>query len=192
MKKIFSVLVVLTIISSVAFAGGIDNPASSSGVAVVKKGTTFRLYYKGNELGNVKVSIINDSKTVVFTETFHNVDGFVRPYNVSNLKEGVYTIEIADRGNRHLETIEVVKDRSEKLAHVLKVAGEEGKYLLTVSNKKSDDITVRIYDEDNNKIYDEVQSISTDFAKIYNLKKYNGTFTFEVTDSTGNTKKISH
>jgi hypothetical protein len=192
MKKLVSVLVVLTIISSAAFAGRIDDPANTSGVAVVKKGTTFRLYYKANESGNVRISILNDSKKVVFTETLYDIDGFVRPYNVSNLSEGVYTIEVAEHGKRHVETIEVVRDRSERLAHVLRVSGEEGKYLLTVSNKKADDITVRIYDGANNKIYDEVEAVSTDFARIYNLKKYSGTFTFEVTDGSGKTKKLSY
>ena len=73
----------------------------------------------------------------MFTETLYNVDGFVRPYNVSGLTEGVYTIEVSDRGNRHQETIEIVKDRAEKLAHVLKVAGDEGKYLLTINKRQT-------------------------------------------------------
>ncbi|MEJ7646617.1 MAG: hypothetical protein WKF87_18615 [Chryseolinea sp.] len=192
MKKIVSVLVVLVVISSVAFAGGIDKPDASSGVAIVKQGTTFRLYYKGFESNNVKVSILDSDKKVLFSETLFNVDGFVRPYNFTNLAEGHYTIEIADRHNRHSENIDVVRDKSENLAHILKVTGEDGKYLLTVSNKKSDDITVRIFDGKNQIIYDEVQTVSTDFARIYNLKKYTGKFTFEVTDGSGNTKSISY
>ena len=192
MKKIFSALVLAVVIGSSAIAGGIDNPAASSGVAVVKQGTTFRLYYKGNESSNVKVSILNSDKKVVFTETLYNVDGFVRPYNFTNLEDGQYTIEIADRSNKHSESIEVSRGKVEKLAHILKVTGQEGKYLLTVSNKKTDDLTVRIFDGSNQMIYDEVQSVSSDFAKIYNLKKYTGKFTFEVTDGNGNTKSISY
>ncbi len=192
MKKIFSALVFAAVICSSAFAGGIDDPESSSGVAVIRNGTTFRLYYKGSESSNVKISILNDKKETLFTETLYNVNGFVRPYNFTNLNEGQYTIQIADRNHRHSETVQVVKSKTEKLARIAKVAGEEGRYLLTLSNKKANDITVRIYDGSNNMIYNEVEAVSTDFAKIYNLKNYTGKFTFEITDSSGDTKSLSY
>ncbi|HTE31964.1 MAG TPA: hypothetical protein VK666_16395 [Chryseolinea sp.] len=191
MKKILSVLVVLMVISSVVFARRTDKPAFASGVAVVKNGTTFKLYYKGAEQSNVTISILDADKKVLYTEVQHNVNGFVRPYNLSYLATGEYTIEVADRSNIHTEKISVQRDNGEKLAHLFKMS-EDGKYLLTVSNKDNSDITIRIYDGSDNVIYDKVEAASGEFAKVYNLKKYNGKFTFEISDANGKTKSITH
>ena len=96
MKKTLSVLVVLMVISSVVFARRADNPGAAAGMAVVKNGTTFKLYYKGTQQMDVKVSILDATNKIVFTEVLRKVEGFVRPYNFSNLPEG----DIQDRNSR--------------------------------------------------------------------------------------------
>ncbi len=192
MKKILSVLLVLMVISSVVFARRASNPGAAPGVAVIQNGTSVKLYYKGTEASNVKISILNAANEIVFREVIRDIDGFVRPYDVAELAEGEYTIEVSDKNGKHTEKVTIRRKTKEKLAHVYKVKGEEGRYLLTVSNKGSEDITVRIYDESNNVIYDQVEAVSTDFARIYNLKQYSGKFTFLITDSKGQSKTISY
>ena len=187
MKKTLSVLVVLMVISSVAFARRLDNPGTSSSAAVVKIGSTFKLYYKGAEQADVKVSIRDRGNHVVFSETLKNVDGFVRPYNFSKLPEGEYTIQVSDKFGNQIEKITYKQERDEALAHLLKVAGSEAKYLLTVSNRGESGVTIKIYDGANNVIYNETEITSSDFAKIYNLEKIGGEFTFEVSDRKGTT-----
>ncbi|MEO8473397.1 MAG: hypothetical protein ABI477_14455 [Chryseolinea sp.] len=189
-KKIVSLMLALMVTGSAVFATGIDHPSSVSGVAVIKNGTTFKLYYKATEQSNVRVSILDSDRKVVYTETIQHVDGFVRPYNIASLSNGEYTVEVADRSGVQTQKLSVAKESSEKLAHVFKVSGEDGKYLLTVSNKESRDLNVKIYDDANNMIYNQVETAGADFARIYNLKKYAGKFTFEVTDSTGKSKSI--
>lgn len=191
-KKIVTLLLALMVTGSAVFANGIDNPSSASGVAVIKNGTTFKLYYKATEQSNVRVSILDSDRKVVYTETIQHVDGFVRPYNISSLSNGEYTVEVADRSGVQIQKLTVAKENTEKLAHVFKVSGEEGKFLLTVSNKEAGDLSVKIYDDANNVIYNQVEAAGADFARIYNLKKYKGNFTFEVTDSNGKSKSISH
>ena len=192
MKKILSVLVVLMVISSVVFARRMDNPGTATGIAVVKSGTTFKVYYKSEQQTDVKVSILDSSDKVVFTEVLKKVEGFVRPYNFSNLPEGDYSIEIADKNGRQVEKVNHQNGSVEKLAHLLRVSGSEGKYLLTVSNKEADDITVKIYDDSNNIIYSHTEEIKGDFAKLYNLEKFSGNFTFEITDRNGITKSLTY
>ena len=187
MKKTLSVLVVLIAISSVAFARRLENPGTSPSAAIVKTGSTFKLYYKGTEQADVKVSIRDANDRVLFSETIKKVDGFVRPYNFSSLPEGDYSISITDKAGRQIEKISYRKERSEALAHLLKVGGSDAKYLLTVSNKGENDVTVRIYDSANNMIYNKKEISSRDFAKIYNLEKIGGEFTFEVSDGNGTT-----
>ena len=69
--------------------------------------------------------------------------------------------------------------------------GEEGKYLLTIPSKEAKDINVRILADDK-VIYDEVQAISSDFARIYNLKKVKGAVTFEINDQKGNKTVVNY
>ena len=190
MKKTFSVLVVLMVVSSVVFARRLDNPGDSPSAKVVKIGSTFRLYYKGSQQADVKVSIRDAGDHVLFTETIKRSDGFVRPYNFSNLPEGEYTIQITDKNGNQIEKISNKRERSETYAHLLKVAGSEAKYLLTVSNKGDGDVTVRIYDDSNKVIYNKIEDVSKDFAKVYNLEGIPGQFTFEVTDAKGTSTSL--
>jgi hypothetical protein len=187
MKKTLSVLAVLMVVSSVVFARRLDNPGATPSAAVVKFGTTFKLYYKGSQQADVKVSILDAGNRVVFSETIKDVDGFVRPYNFSHLPEGDYTIKISDKNGRMIEKINYRQEKSEAFAHLLKVAGTNAKYLLTVASKEQSDVTIRIYDDSNNVIYNKRETVSNDFAKIYNLEGIAGEFTFEVTDASGTT-----
>lgn len=190
MKKTFSVLVVLMVVSSVVFARRSNNPDDSPNSAVVKIGTTFKLYYKGSQQDDVKVSILDNSRRIVFSEIIRNVEGFVRPYNFSSLPEGDYTIQISDKEGRQIERISNKKEKGEALAHLLKVNGSEAKYLLTVSNKNTNDVIVKIYDSTNNIVYNKREAASSDFAKVYNLEGIGGEFTFEVTDGNGISKSF--
>lgn len=192
MKKILSVFVVLMIVSSVVFARRIDNPGSAPHVAVMKNGTTFKLYYKGSQQADVKVSIRDANNNELFSEVLKKVEGFVRPYNFSHLPEGQYSIHIIDKSGRQIEQVSFEKSKNEKLAHLLKVSGTDGKYLLTVSNKEGDDITVKIYDESNNVIYSQLEETASDFAKVYNLGNRAGDFTFEIIDEKGISTSLSN
>ena len=191
MKKTFSVLVVLMVVSSVVFARRVENPGDTPSATVVKIGSTFKVYYKGSQQADVKVSIRDAGDHLLFSETIKKSEGFVRPYNFSNLPEGEYTIQITDNNGRQIEKISYTREKSETFAHLLKVAGSDGKYLLTVSSKGADgDVTVRIYDDANKVIYNKREDASKDFAKVYNLEGITGQFTFEVTDETGTSTSL--
>lgn len=191
MKKTFSILMMLMIITSVVFARRMDNPMASTGVAVMKNGSIFKLYYKGSQQSDVKISILNDGDRVVFSEVIRKVEGFVRPYNFSNLPQGNYTIAISDKTGEYTEKVNYTIGKVEKLANLVRVTGTNDKFLLTIPNKHADNITVKIFDETNNVIYDQTERIVNDFAKIYNLERFSGKFIFEITDSKGITKSIS-
>jgi hypothetical protein len=169
------------------FARRLDNPGATPSAAVVKTGSTFKLYYKGSQQADVKVSILDAGNHLVFSETIKDVEGFVRPYNFENLPEGDYTIKISDKNGRQIEKISYKQEKSEALSHLLKVAGTDAKYLLTVANRGESDVTVRIYDNANKMIYSQKEKVSSDFAKVYNLEGIGGEFIFEVTDATGTT-----
>lgn len=191
MKKTLSILAALTIFSTALFANNIDNPNAATGMAIMKNGTTVKLFYKGTKQADVKVSIYNAANTLVYSETIKNVDGFVRPYNFTNLEEGEYSIELLGENGRQVERVIYKLGKVEKLANVMHVTGEANKYILSVANKGQDVLTIKIYGDKGVLLYSKTENVDGDFAQVYNLDKYNGGVTFEVSDSKGVTKSLS-
>ncbi len=190
MKKTFTILMILFAVSSTVFARRAETPASTNGVGIMKKGSTFHVYYKSPNAANVKVNIYDANNKIVFTETIRKVDGFVRPYNFSDLAYGEYTIEIQE-GNQRLTEKVSYAPKVNNLAHVTKVTGSDNKYVVAVPNKTQDVISVKIYN-DNTLLHQEQLQILNDFAKVYNLGDVKGKVSFEVTDSKGNSKVVSY
>lgn len=192
MKKFLTIFFVLTAVCGGVQANEIDNPKAAAGMAVMKSGSVIKLFYKGTVSGDVKVSIYSEKGEKVFTETIRNIENFVRPYNFSTLPEGAYTIELKGADGRQLQKVNYSKGKIEKLMNLMHLTGSENKYVLTVANKGSEKLKVRIYDEKNNLLYNETEVIQGDFAKIYNLNKVSGRFLFEVTDQNGVTKSLTY
>jgi hypothetical protein len=192
MKKISLILVMLVMIQSVVSANAIDHPSPTSGMAIMKIGSTVKVFYKGVKAGPVKVVILDAAGKIVFTEAFRKVENFIRPYNFSSLKDGSYTIELSDADGKQVEQIVYTKGNIQRLARLARMAGTPDKYILSLPNKGDDNIVVKVYDSSNTIIYNQQETISGDFAKIYNLKKVIGAVTFEITDKNGITTTLQY
>lgn len=194
MKKIIAITSIV-LFSTAMFAGGAEeSPKSSSGIAVIQNAENglFKVYYKAAEAANVKVSILNDENQEVFTETIRKVNGFVRPYNFQNLKEGEYTIRIDDGTQSQAEKVVYQSGKLEKLIQVRKMKSDEGKYLLTASGQGKEQITVNIYDSTDKIIYTELQQINDTFAQVYNLSQVKGGIAFEIIHANGTAQRLQY
>ena len=194
MKKIIAITSIV-LFSTAMFAGGAEeSPKSSSGIAVMQNAENglFKVYYKAAEAANVKVSILNDENQEVFTETIRKVNGFVRPYNFQNLKEGEYTIRIDDGTQSQAEKVVYQSGKLEKLIQVRKMKSVEGKYLLTASGQGKEQITVNIYDSTDKIIYTELQQINDTFAQVYNLSQVKGGIAFEIIHANGTAQRLQY
>ncbi len=191
MKKI-SLLLASVLLCTLVFARGIDGPVKGSSVAITNNigSTLYKVYYKSERLGNVKVSILDEKGYTLFDETMNKVDGFLRPYNFVGLPEGQYTVKVEDENGKMVEKVNYKSGRVEKLIHVQKLAGEE-KYMLSISSPIPEDVFIYIFDEKDNLIHNEIQSIKGEFAQIYNLKGIKS-FSIEVSDKLGVVKKITY
>lgn len=190
MKKTLSVLVLLSSLSSLVYATNL--PDAGPGTAVIRRGTTYSVYYSGSQEADVTIAIRDADNNIVFKEVLKNVDGFVRPYNFSHLAEGSYAIEIKDDQGLRTEWIRYEKASDANLARLIKVSDSERRFLLMLSNKVPANVTVKIFDEAGNIIYSHAEKITGDFAKVYNLGKYDGTGRFEITDSGGVIRTLSY
>src|SRR6478609_6234017 len=96
----------LVVFSAAVSAIGKEEP-SKAGLAVVpvKGKEVFKVIYKGENAGKVKLNIYNSTGEVVFTETLASVEGFIRPLNFSGLQSGDYTVELIDASGKRVEKI---------------------------------------------------------------------------------------
>ena len=190
MKKFLSLLGVLTVLVGVVNAN-VDKPKSPAGMAVVKSVSGFKLFYQGEKRGDVKVTIYNASGQVVHKETLRNIESFVRPYNLTSLSDGDYTVELIGEDGRQVKTVSYSVAKNGKHMKLIRLAGTENKYFLAVANTGTDALRIKIYNESNTLIFNELEKIDGNFGKIYRLENVGKDFRFEITDRQGITKTLS-
>lgn len=189
MKKIV-LLAVCASVSAFTWAGpGDDGPRSLSGAAVIKSESSFKVIYKSESVSDVYVSIFDAAGEIVFAEKIRNSDGFMRPYNFKDLKEGDYTIQIKSNSGTQEQKVHHCFSRHEKLAQLVNLGS--GKYMLTVPGKSADQLSIRIYDENGKLIHAEKESVDGNFGRVYDMSKLvGGAFSVEVTDNQGQRKTL--
>ncbi len=192
MKTKSLLIAALVIVSATVSAIGKEEP-TKAGLAIVpvKGSQTFKIIYKSENTGTTKVNIYNAESKVIFTKIVSNEGGFILPLNFNGLTAGEYTIELTDATGTKTEKVNFQPTAKSKLnVHVAKMS-EEGKFLLAVANTKNEVITVKIYDNFNNLVYNESKELSGDFAQVYSLKSGSASYTFEISDNAGNTKSVT-
>ena len=190
--KILQMVLAGVLFSTCAFAGVVDEPASTEGFAVthVAGSTVLKVYYASEQAGNVKITILNKQGDVVHTETIRKISNFVRPYNLSQLSAGEYKVVIQDWNGIREEVVQFSNGKIDKWINILRLP-ENGKFLLSVKSKASDQINVNVYDRDNRLIHSEARDVKSDFAEVLTIKNINE-FTIEITDSNGVLKTLKN
>jgi hypothetical protein len=191
MKKTFSIFVMLTLVSSVALAGGIDNPKASSKMAIMQKDEDhIQLFYKSNKEATIEVSIYDADNRLAFTELIRKSDGFIRPYDLSAMKEGDYTVVVNDGSEKFVEKITVKNSKEILLSNVISMK-KEGSFLLTVADEKAQHFTITISDENDNVLYRKTESFDKQYSKIYNFPAKTNGLKFLVTTDLGVSRLIN-
>jgi hypothetical protein len=189
MKTKYLFIAALVMVSSVISAVGKDAP-SKAGLAIVpvKGSEIFKVIYKGEAAGRVKMHLYNSSNVLVYAQTMSNIEGFILPLNFKGLAFGEYTLEVTDSNGKRTEKIEYSTSKS-----VIRVARltEDGKFLLAIVNPTSPSLTVRIFNSADQLIHSETREIKGDFAQVYKVTNTKAV-TFEVSDNAGNVQVIRY
>ncbi|MEJ7646618.1 MAG: hypothetical protein WKF87_18620 [Chryseolinea sp.] len=181
----------LMMVAVAVTAVGKDEPGSTGLAVVSSKGSeVFKVIYKGENLGKVKLNVYNASSEIIFSETMNGVSGFIRPLNFSGLQFGEYTIELTDATGKKVEKVSYQPAKSAADIHVAKLANNEGKFLLSVANSGAQTITVKIFDQANNLVHISSKDISGDYAQLFSVKDVTGVLTFEISNNNGNLRTI--
>ena len=148
MKNI-SLLLAGVLMCTLVSARGIVGPVKGTSLVAVTNttgSTLFKLYYKAEKIGSVKISITDDKNNTIFNEVLTNTDGFVRPYNFEELQEGEYTIRIEDENGKTVEKVNYNGGKVEKLIHIEKLTTEENKYVISIASRKPEDVFIYIFE----------------------------------------------
>lgn len=185
------VVLVLAFIVSTATAFA-DAPTSLTVVSATSQ--VYKVYYKTKEAGKVKVSIINSSNQLVFSEVMNNVASFVRPYNFSELPEGEYTIVLEDKNGKQVEKVNYTMNKIVSFVKITEVANADHKYMLNVANNGSEVVTVKIF-SGNSLLHTQDVQVTGAFGQVYNLTQVKAAtdakITFEVSTSSGKFQSIT-
>ena len=186
-KSLF--IAALVTVGAAMSAFGKEEPTNKGLAVVAVKGSeVFKVIYKGDGASRVKLNVYNASSEVVFSESFAAVEGFIRPLNFKGLQSGEYTIELVDATGKKIEKLTYQPAKSGKNIHISKLGNDDGKYMIAMASTGSEDITVKIFDAQNNLIHTEVKTVDGGFAQLYTVKNITGAVTFEVSDASGNRK----
>lgn len=185
-KSVILTILVAMVMSVFAFA---NEPGDSKLVVINHKAGVYKVIYEGGAQ-KVFMNIYNVDGVQVFSKTIKCVKGFILPVNFEGMLSGEYTIEVIEPKRKQVQKIIYVANSATTASvHISKMSAND-KYLLSVSNKGEELITVRIFDGAHNLVHDQTIAITGDFGLVYNLKQVEGTPTFEITDKTGLTKVI--
>jgi hypothetical protein len=181
--RITTLLFAFALLSVSALA---EAPAS---VAVIAAPNTavYSVYYRTDVAGEVKVSILNSDKKVVFSEVLSGVASFKRPYNFSQLPHGEYTIVIEDKNGKQFEQVNYTLNKIESFIRVSKVANSSDKYVLNVSSTGSEDVYVKIMNG-STVLHEQKILVNKSIGLVYNLsqlKTKTGEVTFDIVTASG-------
>lgn len=191
MKSKINALVIACVMMS--FAAVAASPVTMS--VTTSSASVFNINYKTAESGTVKISIYDNNNQLVFVEVLNNVASFVRPYNFTELSQGEYTIVVANKNGKQAEKVNYSVSKVESVISVSEVANAENKYMLNVTNNGTEEVYVRILNNENILVHEQAVQVTGSFVLIYNLNKLKSTtesnVTFEVSTSSGKFEKIT-
>jgi len=187
MKKMISILLALVTVGCVVSFGGTKGPESR--LAVIKTGEIIKVIYDGPSSSMVKVTILDADGNEVFAEKVPSDEGFIRPYNFSQMPKADYTICVTDKAGELSETVST-RDK-EWVANVAKLKGPEEKYLVAIPYQGGGEVDIRVYDGNDQLVYSETQAMQSDFAKIYNLKNLDGHASVQVVNQSSGEARSS-
>lgn len=191
MKTRNVILAMLFTVMSVAVYATDGEKSSTSAAPKVEISTgesdVYRVLFMGKSDAKTVINIWNDENRLVFTETIKKVNAFVRPYNFSQMPDGVYTLEVIEgstvskRMIYHGSVAPVIEVPANlNIVKVAPLAGKDNVYKITIINSGDAKANIRILDANQKVVYSSAESFKRTFCKLYNFKRMNKQATIEV------------
>jgi hypothetical protein len=171
------------VLAAVVVSGSLAWSADKSQFAVVKNGDIFNLIYEGPRKMTVSVEITDEAGNKIFSEKIIANEGFIRPYNLSQLPKGAYALSVRDETAEHTE---VLDHRDKKwIVHVARLQTSEPKVMVAVPNQGLSELVIEFYDTYQNLVYSESENVNEGFARVYHLVDLDGVTIYVRNKTTG-------
>jgi hypothetical protein len=183
MKKLFSVFVVLMVMSSVVLAGGIENPLVPSNMAITKTTSGARVIYQTAKPSSVQIKIFDHTNREVFSDVVKSNESFSRNYNLSNLPPGEYRLSMEDEDGMREETFSTLKN-VELLSSIIH-AKKLKKCLVTLYSRGETAVKITLKDSNEKLVAADNFSVDGQSVRLFNLEKVKGPVFVEVSGQHG-------
>ncbi|MCH7400232.1 DUF3244 domain-containing protein [Belliella kenyensis] len=195
MKTLMTLAMVLSMSIASMANEGIVNVSAASKVKVNGKSFTLSL---DETLGKVRVVISNPQGKTIHQQVYFIEENTKVPFNLSNLPEGTYHVEIASLEKRHVvgkTKYDIKISNSEPMALPLMASFkpiDDNKIRLSVVGLEIPGLLVKIKDARGQVVFKEYINEEGGFQKIYNFQKLNTNgFTMELEDAKGRFKTLA-
>lgn len=187
MKKPLVMAVLLTVISTVAFAftNTTTELSNTSKFQVVENADSrYDLYYVSENVDNVIVRILDKNGKLINTDKLSDVRAFKRTYNLKGLPAGNYNIEVKNGEGKGSQAIFHNPATKSSLHTIVGQLPNANKFRLFVGPSAANEkVEVKILNDEGKVLKTESISAQDGFSKVYDLTKLNSDFvTFELSN----------
>lgn len=178
-RLFFILAFVATLFTTTAFANTIENIFDLGGTTVkissVEKAVVVNLGSVLKEEITIKIEDING--VALLTETVKENPNFVKRYNVSKLENGEYNLIITKKTLRTVQPFQVTDsvvaideiEKKEKFLPVLDFKNDDLNVNVLLGNYSN--ITIKLYDNEGHKVFEEKNYVVSTLHKRYDLSK---------------------
>lgn len=137
------------------------------------KDHVFELHYMRQSSRMVQVKIRNSENVIVYSERLKK-GRFIRPYNLANLPEGIYTLEVLDENGMYRHIISNRKKMSTSFSYVKFNPVTPDQVKLTIFTQEEREVSIRVYDESSQLLHSAKVFIIGAYVRLYTLKEITG------------------
>lgn len=177
MKKMIAFALTLAAFN-LTYAMSFNDPFKDSNLKIVRQGDVFKLVYPEPCQAPVQIAIYDKRGTEIYSEILDASNGFIRPYNMSELPRGDYKICVTDNSGERTEEINTHKESWG--ARIVRLNTPEEKYLISIPNQNDGKATISIYDTDSRILYKDEVKTKDGFATVFVLKEIPGGALFKL------------
>jgi hypothetical protein len=171
MKKITSLVVLLIVIGTTAFASSGPLGENSTFKIIPKTDKKFELVYVSSEVSDVRIYIIDQDGSTVETNIVKDATKFRRTFDFNQMGPGKYSVIVKNTEGTAREEIYHPPYKTKLQTFVAKVPNSKSLKLHVGDFNNEEPVHVKIYNEKNEVIHKDKITNEKAFSKIYNLQK---------------------
>ncbi len=194
MKKTMILSIALTCVTSAVWCA-VETSKSMSEAVAIQQGELVKVIYENEKPCEVKITIADDQGQVLFSEKIKGMSKFIRPYNFSQLDEGIYQVIIDDETGEQIKEVDYHEPQYHDLVVHVTDLTEDNKikrFMVAVPNQGVEEITITIFDKQNHLLHSETRHISGDYAGLYKVINQPEGVIFRIVNGEGKEKYLEY